>query len=97
MTCPQCGTQNQTNARFCGNCGAALTDTTVPPAPRPWSAHIASLVVAGLCLVYLLNPTAGIFELIPDNFPVIGNLDEALATAGLLWALRNWGVRLPGW
>jgi hypothetical protein len=28
---------------------------------------------------YLTNPTAGIFELIPDNIPGIGNLDEAAA------------------
>ena len=35
-------------------------------------------------LVYLLNPTAGVIELIPDNFPLVGNLDEA--AAGLfLW------------
>ena len=30
-------------------------------------------------LVYVLNPTFGIFELIPDNLPIIGNLDEGLA------------------
>ena len=35
-------------------------------------------------LVYLLNPTAGLIELIPDKFPLVGNLDEA--AAGLfLW------------
>ncbi|NLE93282.1 MAG: DUF1232 domain-containing protein, partial [Chloroflexi bacterium] len=32
-----------------------------------------------LGLVYVLNPTFGIFELIPDNLPLIGNLDEGLA------------------
>ena len=32
-----------------------------------------------LGLVYVLNPTFGIFELIPDNLPIIGNLDEGLA------------------
>ena len=31
-------------------------------------------------LLYLLNPGAGIFELLPDNLPLIGNLDEAAAT-----------------
>jgi uncharacterized membrane protein YkvA (DUF1232 family) len=35
-------------------------------------------------LVYLLNPTFGILELIPDNLPVIGNLDEG-AAAILVW------------
>jgi|GEM_PF-4601795 len=29
--------------------------------------------------VYLLNPTAGIFELLPDVLPGVGNLDEAAA------------------
>lgn len=30
--------------------------------------------------LYLLNPGFGIFELIPDGIPFIGNLDEASAT-----------------
>lgn len=32
-----------------------------------------------LALVYLLNPTAGIFEMLPDNIPFVGNLDEGAA------------------
>ena len=35
-------------------------------------------------VVYLLNPTSGILELIPDNIPVVGNLDEG-AAALLAW------------
>jgi uncharacterized membrane protein YkvA (DUF1232 family) len=35
-------------------------------------------------IVYLLNPTAGVIELIPDNIPIIGHLDEA-AAAFLVW------------
>ncbi len=30
-------------------------------------------------VVYLMNPTAGLLELIPDVIPGIGNLDESLA------------------
>jgi uncharacterized membrane protein YkvA (DUF1232 family) len=37
-------------------------------------------IFAFLSLIYLLNPTAGIFELIPDNIPFIGNIDEGLAS-----------------
>lgn len=33
-----------------------------------------------LCAVYILNPTGGIIEL-PDNLPIVGNLDEAGVTA----------------
>ncbi len=40
-----------------------------------WAVYLAALVG----LVYLLNPGLGVFELLPDNLPVVGNLDEGLA------------------
>ena len=49
-----------------------------------------------LSLVYLLNPTAGVFEFLPDNLPVVGNLDEATATAVLLASLAHFGFDLRG-
>ncbi|MEN9937893.1 MAG: hypothetical protein RLZZ387_4472 [Chloroflexota bacterium] len=39
--------------------------------------------------IYLLNPTAGLLEIIPDITPFIGNLDEAGATALLLWGVQQ--------
>jgi uncharacterized membrane protein YkvA (DUF1232 family) len=45
-------------------------------------------------LLYLLNPSAGIFEIIPDNLPLIGNLDEAAACTLVLAALRYFGLDL---
>lgn len=45
-----------------------------------------------LSLMYLLNIGVGIIELIPDNIPVIGNLDEATATVVLINCLRYFGV-----
>jgi len=39
---------------------------------------------------YILNPGAGVFELIPDNAPIFGNLDEAAAVALLLHWWRQW-------
>jgi len=36
----------------------------------------------------LVNPTAGIFELIPDNIPLVGNLDEFAASALLIKSIR---------
>ncbi len=41
-------------------------------------------LLAALGLLYILNPTMGIFEFIPDNLPIVGNLDDGLA-AILLW------------
>lgn len=40
-------------------------------------------------VVYLLNPGAGVFELLPDALPVVGNLDEAAFVALLLTSLRG--------
>ena len=48
-----------------------------------------------LSVVYILNPTAGFFELIPDNLPFIGNLDEAAAVGLLLMCLKYFGIDLP--
>ncbi len=49
-----------------------------------------------LCVLYLLNPTAGIFELIPDNIPGVGNIDEGAAGAAgalLFYLFRKWRQR----
>jgi len=45
--------------------------------------------------LYILNPTAGLFEIIPDNLPLVGNLDEAAAVALLLMCLSYFGIDLP--
>jgi hypothetical protein len=47
--------------------------------------------VSGL---YLINPGWGIFELIPDHIPFIGNLDEGGATFLLLSSLAYFGLDL---
>ncbi len=64
------------------------------------------VALAGLLSgLYLLNPTWGVIELIPDNIPFVGNLDEATAAAVFIACLRYFGVdvtrfwtrkRLPG-
>lgn len=56
-----------------------------------------NLLVAAVglfCGIYLLNPDAGIIEFIPDNLPLIGNLDEAAAVLLLLRCLAHFGVDL---
>jgi hypothetical protein len=53
------------------------------------------VALAGLlAFLYLANPTFGVFEFIPDNIPLVGNLDEATATMVLLGALRYFGMDL---
>ncbi len=48
-----------------------------------------------LAAIYLLNPGAGIFELLPDNLPFIGNIDEAAAATLLMICLKYFGYNLP--
>ena len=45
-------------------------------------------------VIYILNPTAGFFEILPDNLPIIGNLDEASAVLLILACLRHFGIDL---
>ncbi len=49
-----------------------------------------------LSAVYLINPTAGIFELLPDNLPFIGNVDEGLAAFILYSCIEYWRGRPIG-
>ena len=45
-----------------------------------------------IALMYLLNIGMGFIELIPDNIPFVGNLDEAGAVVLLLICLRYFGI-----
>lgn len=47
-----------------------------------------------LSFLYLVFPSFGIFELLPDYIPFIGNVDEATATMVLLGSLRYFGMDL---
>lgn len=50
-------------------------------------------LMAAIGVIYLLNPTAGFFEFIPDNIPFVGNLDEGVAVmlilAGIVEAIEG--------
>ena len=56
--------------------------------------NIFVFLIGILSLVYLINPGMGIFEIIPDNLPIIGNLDEAGAAVLLIAVLKYFGVDL---
>lgn len=50
----------------------------------------SGLALLGVVLgaLYIINPTAGLIELIPDNIPLFGNVDEAAATTMLVLGLQ---------
>lgn len=50
------------------------------------------IILGIIATIYLLNPSFGAFELIPDIVPVIGNLDEAGAVAIIINTLGYYGI-----
>ena len=100
--CSRCGAENRDEAKFCSSCQAPLERESLlsggaGAVDRQIGVPVGSLILGIICLVYLINPGAGVIELLPDNLPIIGNLDEGLAMTGLLMALSNMGlVRLQG-
>lgn len=61
-----------------GNLSDFARKITEPLSSRGWPRWLVfSMAILGV--IYVLNPTFGVFELIPDNLPFIGNLDEGVA------------------
>ncbi len=67
---------------------APVHSPSKPERPRSAWRTGGALVGAALAAAYILNPTSGIFELLPDVIPGFGNLDEAAATALLIACVR---------
>lgn len=109
IVCSQCGASNREGAKFCASCRAPLPQQSplgqIVAIDRSLGFPVTAIVAGVICLIYLINPTAGILELIPDNLPIIGNLDELAAATGLLGSLASIGfiewrggrLRFPGW
>ena len=67
---------------------------TVVPQDHPGWARTLAWAVVVLGGIYVLNPTFGV-DLLPDNLPVLGNLDEAAILLLMLGAIRYLGIQLP--
>lgn len=50
----------------------------IPLSMRGWPKWLV-WAFSAVGLLYILNPTLGVIELLPDNLPLIGNLDEGAA------------------
>ncbi len=58
---------------------------------------VKNMFVLGLgafSVLYLLNPTAGWLEFIPDVLPIVGNIDEGIAVTALFGVARYYGIDL---
>ena len=61
---------------------------------KKFSKILLSIMMILIGVIYILNPTFGMLELIPDNIPFIGNLDEAGAVFLIISGLRYLGFDL---
>lgn len=52
-------------------------------------------IIGGVAGLYLLNPSFGVFEILSDNLPLVGNIDEAMATTVLVGVLGYFGITIP--
>jgi len=68
-----------------------IANTDFSQGPKTPAKTFALGLLGLLSLIYLVNPTAGIFELIPDVLPFVGNIDEIGATMILLNSLKYFG------
>jgi hypothetical protein len=66
-TCPKCGAETSTTAKFCENCGAAIPSTVPSPsaplesAPsRPKISHVGAVVAIVLVLIIVLGAFYGL-------------------------------------
>lgn len=92
--CSRCGTGQRPDATQCHECGATIVrpmNENNDAARNHPSFKIKNIGLAVACGLYLVYPSFSVFELIPDAIPLVGSLDEATATAGLLYALSNLG------
>lgn len=71
-------------------------DFEVLPPERKKDANVLKSVlvvfIGVLATLYLVNPTAGLLEFLPDNLPIVGNLDEVGATAILISCFAYFGI-----
>jgi uncharacterized membrane protein YkvA (DUF1232 family) len=65
---------------------------SVHPSTLRW---IILVLIGVVSLFVTFSPSAGIVELIPDNFPLVGNLDDAISAFALSTVLSQvWHQRL---
>ena len=64
---------------------------------KPGAAALLGYTLTGLLSsLYLIAPTGGVIELLPDFLPLVGNLDEMTAATLLLAMVRTWERAIRG-
>ena len=89
MNCPQCGTQNPADAKFCGSCGIALSQVRpnpgppVPPPPPPGGEAVDQGLKIGVAIGSVLLPIIGIIM----GILYLKDANPEKQKAGKLWLI----------
>src|SRR3982751_541317 len=75
--CTNCGHSNSDDARFCSNCGAALTPGEGGGPPPPPRAPVAALPPASALLVVRRGPNSGSRFLLDSDVTTAGRHPES--------------------
>lgn len=70
------------------------SSTVDQPQSNSWFSWLFAVIGALLALAYLSNPGWGVAEVLPDNIPGLGNIDEVIATTILISCLARLGIRI---
>jgi hypothetical protein len=71
-----------------------MDDQQSPDSPRgSCMSAVVSLIGIALSLLFLANLSFGLLE-IPDNLPIVGNIDEVFVTGVLIACLSRFGIHL---
>lgn len=68
---------------FTGDTGEAAD------APPGWFELVIFIILGAAATLYLIFPTAGLIEFIPDAIPIVGNLDELVASVVIFAMTRR--------
>ena len=98
--CVKCGAPNDDLATSCSACGAKLMGIAslaeaAQAVDKAVKMPVGTITVLILCAIYLLNPFFGV-DILPDNIPIVGNLDEVGITYLMISLLSRYGrINLP--
>jgi len=68
-------------------------DDNLRAAQSDWQRKLIAVIGLLLSTLFLLNLTFGVVE-IPDNLPIVGNIDEVLASGVFFACLSQLGINL---
>jgi uncharacterized membrane protein YvbJ len=95
MFCPQCGTDNPEEARFCGKCAAPMPRANAKAQPAPWGAGatgsqpaVSSGLKTGIAITSVLLPIVGLVM----GIMYMADANPEKKSAGKLWLLVACGV-----